>query len=118
MDRKSNNRPPLENSELDKLPQNTMSKNMRNTEDIMADYIADPEKVSLEEERLVDRIVFTKTGKHIGKFNKKKPDPKFDGLVISKDGGSHGQIDPRPADIKRPKEPETSSKVVIKGSKA
>lgn len=113
MDKKRQNKP-LENSDLAKLPRNTLSKNMRNADDIMADYIADPEKVSVEEERLVDRIVFEKTGKRIGRFSKKKPDPKFKGLVISK--GGQGQLDQKPVDVRVPKEPETSSKVVTKGS--
>lgn len=115
MDKKPQNKP-LENGDLAKLPRNTLSKNMRNADDIMADYIADPEKVSPEEERLIDRIVFEKTGKHIGRFDKKKPDPEFNGLVISKDG--KGQLDSKPVDMQRHKEPETSSKVVVKGSKA
>lgn len=117
MDQKPLNRP-LDHSELAKLPRNTISKSMRDPQDIMADYIADPDKISPEEERLVDLIVFEKTGKHIGKFKSQEPKAKFDGLVISRDGDGHGQMDSKLVDINIPNEPEISSKVVTKGSKA
>ena len=117
MDQKSPNHP-LDHSELAKLPRNTISKSMRDPQDIMADYIADPDKISPEEERLVDLIVFEKTGKHIGKFKSQEPKAKFDGLVISRDGDGHGQMDSKLVDINIPNEPEISSKVVTKGSKA
>lgn len=117
MDQNSLNRP-LDRSELAKPPRNTLSKSMRDPQDIMADYIADPDKISPEEERLVDLIVFEKTGKHIGKFKSQEAKAKFDGLVISKDGDSHGHVDLKPVDINIPNQPEISSKVVTKGSKA
>lgn len=115
MDQKPFNHP-LDHSELAKLPRNIMSKSMRDSQDIMADYIADPDKISPEEERLVDLIVFEKTGQHIGKFKSQEPKTKFDGLVISKDGDGHGQVDLKLVDINIPNEPEISSKVVTKGS--
>lgn len=111
--RPDNNRRPLNNSDLEKIGRRTLGKNMRNLEDIMADYIAGVE-LDVDEEKLLDRQVHEKTGKHIDKYKPKPPKPKFKGMVISRDGDAKGQMDSKPVDTKPPKEPETSSKVVTK----
>lgn len=68
------------NPNLDKIDNRVrgVSKAMRNTEDIMADYIANGESsLDNSELRLIDLKIFEKTGKHIDKFkDPKKPQPK------------------------------------------
>ena len=79
--------------ELEELPKQTMSKSMKSLEDIMAEYIANGERdLTANEQRLLDRQVHEKTGKHVGKFvNPKKPLPKNVDVVISADGDTKGQ---------------------------
>lgn len=103
---------------LEKIARKTIAKNMRNLEDIMADYIADPNiKLDEHEAALLDRQVFEKTGKHIGKFkNPKKKLPKNVDIVISADGDAKGQKDPVSKALKVRKEPKISSAVSVNGA--
>lgn len=77
---------PLDQNELQKLPPTTMAKNMRDVVDIMADHIAGLDtKLSADEERLLDRVVHEKTGKHLDKFKEKTPaEPSPTEIVIGK----------------------------------
>lgn len=94
---KTDNRKPLDQSDLAKLPRNSMAKKMRNPEELMADYISNGEKaLSNSELRLVDLLVFEKTGKHINKFKDPKPPkdkPKVTGhkLKLNKNPGNDTQ---------------------------
>lgn len=89
-------------------------KSMRNLEDIMADYIANPDtKLSPDEERLLDLKVHEKTGKRIGKFKNPKKQKTETMLVLSKDGGQ-GQFEPK-ANGQPKKEPRIDSKVIVAG---
>lgn len=67
---------PIEGVDLDSLPRTTLAKNMRNIEDIMAEYIAiGPSELTENEYRLLDLVVKEKTGKHLDKFKDKPPKP-------------------------------------------
>ncbi len=92
---------PLDQADLEKIPNTTMSKSMANVEDLMAEYIANGE-VNLDpnEKRLIDRQVFEKTGKHIGKFKNPKPSKTHAIPMISADGKNHGQKDGTPTNMK------------------
>lgn len=104
-------------SELEAIPSTTMRKNMRNLEDIMADYIANGEsELSPNEQALLDRQVHEKTGKHIGKFvNPKKPLPKNVDIVISANGGDKGQRMPNRKTTRIKKEPKHLSTPSVAG---
>lgn len=86
-----------------------MAKNMRNLEDIMASYIAG-EKLPADEERLLDRMIFEKEGKHIGKFKDKKPKPNDEVVLSPRDGmGSSTKEEARAAAKKARKASENVS---------
>lgn len=91
---------PLKESDLVKIPRSTMSKNMRNLADILADVVADPNvKLSDNEARLVDRHLFEKTGKHFGKFKDQKPKPKDETPSVGKSNDGSGEPKKKPLKV-------------------
>lgn len=96
--------------DLEKLPLKTFSKSMRPLEDIMASYIAKGELTD-SEERLLDRVMFEKTGQHIGRFRDPKPSKPVDrGLDILDNKGFKTKAEARSAGKKNnPKAPENVS---------
>lgn len=78
-----------EQPDLVKIPRKTMAKNMRNIEELVDELKKDEPELTLDEERLLDRHVFTKTGKHIGRFKESnKPKPKDTIPSVSKQPGA------------------------------
>lgn len=69
----------------EKLENKTMSKNMRNTEDILLDLAAgvtlDP-----DEERLADRMMYEKHGQRVGSFKTSKKTNDYEFPIIMADG--------------------------------
>lgn len=89
---KKDNIQPLDQKDLEKLPKTTFSKNMRNLEDVMAEYIAHGEsELTPNELRLLDRQLYEKTGKHIDKYKEKAPKPKDNTPTVSKSYTGNGQ---------------------------
>lgn len=89
---KQDNKQPLDQKDLDKLPKTTLAKSMRSLEDIMAEYIAHGEsELTPNELRLLDRQLYEKTGKHIDKYKEKAPKPKDDTPTVSKSYDGSGK---------------------------
>lgn len=94
-----------ERTKLEDLQRKTMAKSMRNLEDILADIVVDPNvKLSDNEQRLVDRHLFEKTGKHFGKFKDKTPKPVSDIPTVGKNrDNTDAEGKPIDPDKKKPK---------------
>lgn len=108
---------PLDQADLEKLPKTTLSKNMKNIEDIMAEFIANGDaNLTTNEARLLDRQVTEKTGKSLGKFKAKAKKPKNVDIVISADGDAKGQKDPVLVKTRARKDPPTVPGVVVNGA--
>ena len=106
MDRRPPNRKPVDNSDLAELPMNTLAKSMRAVEDIMADYIAG-NKLSGEEEGLLDMKLREKTGKHLDKFKDKPQDAR---PILSVESGFKNKKEARDDGTKK-KAPRVSESV-------
>lgn len=107
---------PLNQAELEKIPTTTMSKNMSNLEDIMAEYIANGDaNLTTNEVRLLDRQVNEKTGKNLGKFKPRVKKPKNVDIAISADGDAKGQKEAVGTKPKVRKEPPTVPGFVVNG---
>lgn len=91
-------------AELEELPRNTMTKSIRNIEEILAD-VATGAELSPTEERLVDRITHEKTGKRFGKFKLKKGKKKRSMVVISSRPDGRGQKLPEEPKLRTRKDP-------------
>lgn len=53
-----------------------LTKSMRGYDELNKSYKKDKTSLSLDEERLLDLLTFQKTGKHLPRFNDKKPPVK------------------------------------------
>jgi len=74
------------NNKQEKLENVTMSKSMRNVEDILLDLAAGVELTG-DEERLADVLMYEKHKQHVGKYKKeKKPANEHDFPILTADG--------------------------------
>lgn len=75
-----------DNKELDKLDKPTMRKSMRSPEELLAEFATDGEpQLTVDEERLIDRITFSQKGERFGRFKEEQVVEELSMPLLTKD---------------------------------